>query len=316
MGTRYVSMGRETVAYGTPAAPVRYQETIADVKPNQNWVIPPPIAARAFRKKNLGPYRARGTIGVFPAEPEGILGDLLYGVFGAYSPVNLYAGVYRHYFACADTLPSFTTRIGVELTQRVLPGSLVESVTVRFPHDNDIQVSAEILSGFVETKDTIASPTISTLQALNMQLAASTLTIATANKRSLVYDLEITIKNNIPFERGDLSGRTFATKRYGQREVTGKLSMYFDDTTEYDRFIAGNEFVLHVSADGPIIASTYPYSLLFELQKCTYLQGAVPAVKPQSEPLVIDAPFKAFYETAGAVNTEIGCYLQNSIVAY
>jgi hypothetical protein len=149
-----------------------------------------------------------------------------------------------------------------------------------------------------------------------MQNVASVLTIAAVNKRNIVFNLEVAIKNNIPFERGDLSGRTFATKRVGHRELSGKISAYFDDTTEYDRFIAGTEFTLVVTAIGPLIPATaYPYYLGFELRKCAY-SGGVPDTKPQNEPLIIDAPFKALYDTTGGFNAEAKATLQNAIAAY
>jgi len=313
---RYVGIGKETV-YGTAVAASRYAEAITSIKPDQGWVIPAPVASRAFRKRNVGQYRARGNIGDFPVEPETIIGELLLGVFGSVSSAQQGGtAAYLHTFTPADTLPSYTTRIGVEQTERILPGCLVEALTVKFAHDKDLQATAEILSGFPETKASIGTPTISSLQALNMLDAASILTIATVSKRNLIYDLELTIKNNIPFDRGDLSGRTFATKRVGQREITGKLSAYFDDTTEYDRFIAGNEFTLIITAQGPVIASTYYYKLNFELRKCIYLKDVVPDVKPQNEPLVVDAPFKAFYDTTGGFNAEAKATLQNTVTAY
>jgi len=313
MGSRFLGLGKEST-YGTAVAATRYLEAIASIKPDQNWIIPPPIASRAFRKRNLGPYRARGTIGDFSVEPENI-GELLLGVFGSVTTTNPVAGVYSHTFSPADTLPSYTVRMGVEQTERVLPGGLVEALTVKFAHDKDVMANAEILSGFLETKAAIGTPTISALQALNMQDAASVLTIAIIDKRTLVYDLELTIKNNIPFDKGDLSGRTFATKRVGQRMVDGKLSAYFDNTIEYDRFINGGEFKLIITAVGPIIESTYKYQLGFELRKCVY-SGGVPDVKPQNEPLVIDAPFKAFYDTTDGFNAEAKATLQNAIAAY
>lgn len=311
---RYVALGKETT-YGTAVAATRYAEAIASIKPDQNWIIPLPIASRAFRKRNLGPYRAKGNIGDFPVEPENIIGELLMGVFGFVTSTNPYSGVYLHTFVPADTLPSYTVRLGVGQMERILAGGLVESLAVKFAHDKDIQATAEILSGFPETKAAIGTPTISDLQALNMQNAASVLTIDGVNKRNIIYDLELTIKNNIPFDKGDLSGRTFATKRVGQREVTGKLSAYFDGTTEYDRFIAGTEFTLVVTAVGPVIASTYKYQLGFELRKCAY-SGGVPDVKTQNELLVLDAPFKALYDTAGGFNAEAKATLQNTIAAY
>ena len=313
MGNRYLGLGKEST-YGTAVAATRYLEAIASIKPDQGWIIPPPIASRAFRKRNLGPYRARGTIGDFPVEPENI-GELLLGAFGSVSTQNLVTGVYKHTFSPANILPSYSVRMGVEQTERILVGGLVESLTVKFAHDKDIQASAEILSGFVEQKAIIGSPTISALQALNMQNAASVLTIDVMNKRNIIYDLELTIKNNIPFDKGDLSGRTFATKRVGQREVSGKLSAYFDDTTEYDRFIAGTEFTLIITAQGPLIVTDYYYKLGFEARKCVY-SGGVPDVKPQNEPLVIDAPFKALYDTTDGFNAEAKATLQNAIAAY
>lgn len=320
MGKRYVGLGKETVAYGTPAVATRYLEAIASIKPDHNWVIPPPIASRAFRKCNLGPYRARGNIGEFPVEPENI-GELLLGVFGSVSTANPVPGVYVHTFNPADTLPSYTVRLGVEQTERVLPGGLVESLTVKFAHDKDLMATAEILSGFPETKATIGTPTISPLQALNMRGpdVATWLTLdlegGSGPARNIVYDLEITIKNNIPFERGALDGRTFATKRVGHREVTGKLSAYFDNITQYDNFIAGTKFVLQIEAGGPLITAGHYYYLEMTMYDCIYLKDLVPDVKPQNEPLVVEAPFKAFYEPTTYLK-EAWAELKNAITTY
>ena len=314
MGFRYIGLGKEAT-YGSAVAASRYLEAIASIKPDQNWVIPPPIASRAFRKRNLGPYRARGNIGDFPVEPENI-GELLLGVFGTVASVQQGStAAYLHTFSPADTLPSYTVKIGVEQTQRVLPGGLIEALTVKFPHNGDITANAEVLSGFVESKASVVGPTISPLHALNMQDADSILTIADLNRRTLAYDLELTIKNNIPFDKGNLAGRYFEPKRFGQREVSGKLSTYFDDTTEYDRFIAGTEFTLVIVAQGPEFVTGYYYTLKFELRRCAY-SGGVPDVKPQNEPLVIDAPFKALYDTTGGFNAEAKATLRNTITSY
>jgi hypothetical protein len=132
----------------------------------------------------------------------------------------------------------------------------------------------------------------------------------------VVYDFEFTIKNNIPMTKRDLSGRQFSTARVGQRDVTGKLSAFFDTTAEYDRFIAGNEFTLIARAQGPLIASTYYYYLEIEMRRCAYDKDVVPAVKPQSEPLVVDAPFRAMYDTTGGFNAEAKLKLMNTVTAY
>ncbi|HLE74923.1 MAG TPA: phage tail tube protein [Candidatus Bathyarchaeia archaeon] len=312
--TRYVGLGKETT-YGTAVAATRYGETIASLKPDQNWKIPKPVAYRAFMKKYLGPYRARGAIGDFAVEPENLIGELLLGVFGSVATTNPSTGVYLHTFTPADTLPSYTIRQGSEQTERILPGGLVDALTVHFAHDEVIKAKADVLSGFVETKASLGTPTFTALQALSMQEASSVLTIAGATKRSTIYDLEVSVKNNIPFDKGTLDGRTFSKKLVGMREVTGKLSAYFDSTDEYDKFIAGTEFTLIIQADGPIISGAYKYFLAFELRKCVF-KGAVPDLKAWDEPLVVDAPFQAFYDTNGGFNAEAKAKLENAITAY
>lgn len=312
--TRYIGMGKETT-YGTAVAATRYGETISSLKPDQGWKIPKPVAYRAFMKKYLGPYRTRGNIGDFAVEPENLIGELLLGVFGSVASVQQDTVAYLHTFSPADTLPSHTVRVGSEQTERILPGGLIESLTVHFAHDDVINAKAEVLSGFVETKASLGTPTFTNLQALSMQEASSILTIAGSSKRSTIYDLELTVKNNIPFDKGALDGRTFSRKLVGMREVTGKLSAYFDDATEYDRFIAGTEFALIIQADGPVISGAYKYFLAFELRKCIY-KAATPDLKSWDEPLVIDAPFQAFYDTTGGFNAEAKAKLENTITVY
>jgi len=310
---RYVGLGKEST-YGTAVAATRYAEAVALLKPNQNWIIPPPVAMRSFQKRNLGPYRMRGTIGDFSIEPENIIGELLLGVFGSVTTTNPATGVYLHEFKPADTLPSYTLRSGVEQTERVLPGCLLNSLTIRYPHDSNIKAKAEVFSGFLETKTSLATPTLSALQPLVFNNSSNVLTIAAVDKKDIIYDLEITLKNNIPFERGDLSGRTFSKKRYGELEVIGKFSAYFDNTTEFDRFIAGTEFDLDIKAFGPTISGGHSYELLQSLKKCVYLQDTTPDVKPINEPLVIDAPFKAFYNSS--LGYEALAQLKNAIPSY
>jgi hypothetical protein len=296
---RYVGIGRETVAYGTAANAVRYAEAIAKIKPSQGWVIPEPVARRDPQKANLGPYRARGNIGPFDAEPQNVFLDLLYGVLGKVTTTG--TGPYTHQFRGEDSLPSYTLRLGVEKTERVLPGCLVESLSVHIPHDGNVEALAEILTGFPETKDSLATPTLSALKAFNhfTDPTDNIVTIATKDVKAQVYDLQLQIKNNIPFNRGALDGRNFSVKRYGKREITGKLSIAFDDTDEYDRFIAGTDFTLVAHIAGDIISGADRYSLHLEMGTCRYVGDAVPDVGPINEPVVIaDAAFKSFYNTS------------------
>ena len=313
MGTRYSAWGKETV-YGTAVAASRYAEAIAGIKPDHNWVIPDPVFGRAYRKRNLGPYRARGPVGPFPVEPENI-GEILLAALGSVSTTNPISGVYLHVFSPADLPPSLTVRLGVELTERILPGCLLEDLKLKIPNDKDVEATAQFLSGFPETSGSIGTPTASALQALTVASGATMMTLEGSDRKNVLFDSEIQIQNKWS-DRGNLGGRTLAVKRIGNRTVLGKLSTNFDDVNEYTRFINGTPFTLVHQVAGPEIVENYPYYLKLELRKCVYKKDGVPDVKNQGEPLVVDAPFQAFYDTTGAFNAEIKATLQNTIASY
>jgi len=308
---RYVGLGKETT-FGTAASATRYIESVESIVPDQGWIIPTPVAQRAYRKKNLGKYRGSGNIGEVNVEPENI-GELLQAVMGNGSDnkSNPATGVYLHTFTPQDTLDGYTVRIGVEQAERILPGCLCNSLKFRFPHEDNVKAVAAILhGGAIEAKGTLGTPTLSTLQPFPVA-PVTTLTIAASDKKAYVYDGEITIDNKIP-DRDSLGSRFMPKIRQGERLVAGKISAYFDETTEYDRFLAGTEFALIVKWEGPVISGAYKYYLEFHLEKCVYLKDAAPHVTSISEPLVIDAPFQSFYDSTWK---DITVALQNTVSA-
>ncbi len=315
MGTRYVGLGKENV-FGTPVAAARYESCTDQFEPDQGWIIPEPVAAPAYDKKQLGPYRARGVLPAFPVTPLGIVGELLYGVLGNVNSAQQGGtAAYLHTFSRGTSLPSFTARLGVELKERIDAGVLFNSLEFHFEQGKAVTVQPELFSGFVESDGNIGAPTIDTLEALSMFESTATATIAAADVRKLLYDVTIKIENNIPFDRGDLNGRGWTTKRYGLPKVTGKLSTYFESATEYERFLAGGEFALAISTSGPLISGSYRYGLGFQLPRCVYTKG-VPHVASQSEQLVVDAPFQAFYSTGSGFNDVVKATLTNTVTGY
>jgi len=311
---RYIGIGKETT-YGSIIAPTRYIESIEQNNPDQGWIIPPSIGQRALRKKNLGPYRTSETLGAFDVEPENI-GELLLGAIGSVTTTNPYSGVYNHQFTPADTLPSFTMRIGSEIIERILPGCLVNSLQLQASQEGNIKAIAEIFSGFVESNTSLQSAIFSPLQAFNFlsDPTANYLKLAGVNKQTQIYDLSIKIDNKIPFRRGALDSRMFSTKRVGSREITGKLSLFFDDTTQYNAFIAGSEFSIEIICYGPVFAAGQKYKLEIYVPKCIYT-GAVPKNEPMDEPIKIsDASFKGFYNEV--VGAEIVLNLTNGVSSY
>jgi len=308
---RYIGIGKETVFGDNPPAS-RWLESVENIVTDQNIIIPTSVGQRERRKYAFGPFRGRGNIGPFEIEPENA-GELILGGMGSVTTTVPYTNVYLHTFKPADLPPSFSLRLGVELTQRRLCGCLVNALTFDFKHDLMVKLTAEMLGSFVlETSSAIESASFSPLQPFVSP--ASILTIEGVDKRALVSAGEITLKNNIPYDRGDLSSRFFTKKRVGIREINGKLDIYFDDLTERQRFLDGTPFGLIVEFTGALIVTGYYYRLKFYLPSCIYSKDAAPHLVPQNEPLVLNAPFESLLAPAGT--EEIKIELQNQISSY
>ena len=144
---RYIGVGKESV-YGDAVAATRFEDAICSILPDQNWLIPTPVAKRAYDKRARGLNRTQGNIGDFDVVAEGIIGELMLGCIGDVNTTNPYAGVYLHEFDPVDTIPSYTLRLGVEQTQRILPGCLVEQLTWKYSAGQFMKVNALIFSGF------------------------------------------------------------------------------------------------------------------------------------------------------------------------
>jgi len=318
--SRYIGFRKEG-EYGTAETDpsIRYEDTPNSIQPNLNWMIPEPVAKRAYQKRATGLYRAQGPIGDFDVTPEGIIGDLLMGVFGSEeTPLNPETDVYTHEFVPADTIPSYTVRVGGEIEERVLPGCLIEELTLKYKAGAFLKANATVYSGFPETPDTIvAAPTIDTIQPFTQIDDLVNFIVGTdTTAEGKLSELTLTIKNNIPFSEGDLSGNTFSQIRVGQRTVTGTMTVAFDNDDVYDDFIAGTAFDLTATLQGALIgeSETYRNLLRVKLFNCQYLRDGTPPIRTQNEILKINAPFQAFYNAGEA--REVEAFLQNSITAY
>jgi hypothetical protein len=314
-----MAWGKET-DYQTAVAAVRYFEATENIKGMPNFDVPEPVASPDYRNYGPDAWRYKGDVGPFKVPPD-VLGDMLSMVFGLPTTTTPSAGVYLHSFAPLDALPSYTIRRGLELTESVLAGCLGNSLTLKLNRkENALQATLGVLQGYPE-----ASATIKTESQLNALLSSyipfpfdspSTYLISTVENKLLMYDLSVALNNNF-LEEGNLDSNNLTQKRKRIRDVTGTISLCFDNTTERDRFLAGTPFGLNVTVYGPLIASTYRYSLNLQLPRCRYTEDALPHVKTQKEGLMIaNAPFRAFYDTTSSFNASVKAALQNAVVSY
>lgn len=313
---RYFGIAQEYVFRTAKPASV-YTDLIPpreSIVPDQGWIIPDSIANRAYQKKVLGAFRARGNI-AFPVEPENGIGWYLKWVLGSHNKAQQGGtSAWKHTFKSADAIKSFTGRIGADTDERLLKGCLLNALTLRFAHGAEVRGIAEVLAS-EESKAAIGTPTFSELDPFVFSQA--TVEFA-GTAKAIVAEGEVRINNRIPFDRGVLGDRYFPKIKVGKRLVDGRLSLWFDDSTEYDRFLAGTDFKLELLTTGPAISVTgYNYTLNIIMTKCVYLRDTAPH-PDRRELIILDAPFQAFYDpqTSPEIKTEITVELINEKTDY
>jgi hypothetical protein len=315
---RYLGVGREDSGYGTAANASRYIEAVAKLTPDHGWIIPDPICDPSRIKRNLGPFRIRGNVGPFDVTPDNI-GEMINAALGngSYDASNQDSNSRVHSWKCSNNLDSYTLHVGSEIEERILAGMLANSLNFKAAHGENVQATvAWVGPGAAEDTDTLAVLTRSNLSALQpfvYHQASGNLTVGIGDKSANIFDIELNIENNIPVDRGNFNTRYMPKNRRGSRSVTGKLSAFFDDDDEYDRFIAGEAFAMDLIFVGPVIAGGRYYTLRWYMPEVVYLRDAAHPVQPMDEPLAIDCPFQALCDDG--TYTELYIQLENQLTS-
>jgi len=312
---RYVGLGKEDT-FATVKAASRYIESQALLLPDQGWIIPKPICDSSQSHFNLGAFRTRGSFGPFEVTANNIgeiINAIMSGELYEYEDFGDPIVSRRHKWKCSNLLDSYSLHIGAEIEERILAGMLANKLQFKASHGESLQATIEWVGpGTAETTDSLASLTranLTSLQPFVYHHASGLIQIGTSEKSGNVFDFEIEIDNKIPFQRGTMGSRFMAKKRYGSRTVQGKLSAYFNDDDEYDRFIKGEPFTLDLTFRGPLIGQGRYYELRFLLNQCIYLKDIGHPVLKRDEPLVIDCPFQGLYDST---YTELFIELENT----
>lgn len=209
------------------------------------------------------------------------------------------AAPYTHKISVADALTkTFTTRIGVDQAERVIPCCQIDRLDLDMAV-KDVLLKATLgMVGSGETKAAIGTPTPLPSEEPFTFGDTVTASIATlTGKEAIIEALSVRVDNDIP-ERYTHAGLKEKRVGTGEATVTGDLDLLFPDTLEYDRFLAGASFALQWK----IARGAYP-SLQIDLPKIYYNKGA-PHIAKRNE-LKLSCAFRAAYGTIATIYTPI-----------
>ena len=251
---RYAGFGLENT-YGTPVAAAIHTDITGaslDAPDDPNLYYAGGLG-RARRVVRPGAYAPTGNI------VQGIDVDsiayLLYAALGGYSHDT---GVHTIWGNVQDVLlPSLTTRIGKDLYEHVFQGCIINSLQI-VADDSFAQVTADM----VAQKD--AKATIAELAALSLPdepvLAFHELSVTAGLTTANVRSFELNIENNVDAGNGRGIGSRYPYRLpAGERIVTASMGLWFEDTTQRERFWGSasgpdddgaTEFALTLNLDG------------------------------------------------------------------
>ena len=298
---RYVGVGEEST-FGTSASPTRYVDILRERLVFDRGIIPvETVYSRETRKYVEGKAIVRGAMD-FVVEPENC-GEFFKWTLGSVETTG--TGPYIHTFKPAELIKSFTTIIVSEALQRRVVGCLVNRL--------EIESALDIVTGSIdvvamkEEKDTGSyTPTISTLSPFTFRQA--TLTLAGDDRSKILRAFRLRVENNIPVDDMYGFGSQYLRRiLVRNRAVECELEMAFEDTAEYDDFLAGTE----VSCNLKFTNGTYEFEI--DLPKMVYKSDTAPHID-RREPLRITAPMQVLYDSTNGY--EVALKLKNNVSAY
>lgn len=267
--------------------------------------------ADMYPKITQGPATLNGMKVKFEAEPENI-GEILEAVFGQDSKSGPTDSAYTHVFTRKQVaqLDSYTWWFDKNPKYQLIGGCMLD----QFDLDLKAKGLAEVDTTWVgivydDTDGTSKSPSFSNLKPFTFAQV-----VVTVDGSPVVgYDnLKISMKNMVKADHV-LTNSIYPQKIYSEGfEVQISAELFFEDTTQYQKFLAGSTAHFNIAmTSGEIISSgSTHYSLAFDLPLVYY--KTAPIYIPANGPLKIPFTGLAKYSPSGSVYT-IQATLINSV---
>lgn len=304
----YVGYGIE-VTEGTQVAPTKYLPVSSfSFEDTNDFIVPDQIRhSRDNYIAMAAPYSVSGTMEM-ELIPNGTA-HLLKSAFAASIVTSAYAGGgYQHVYTPAATEQTFSFESSANdvLVMRY-GGCRVNTIEVKAAFGEIVTASFGI-EGVNRVKQGSAS-TPTYVNTVPFHFSGVDIKVSSGTLLTNVKDFTFGVNNNI--ERIGTLRKTRSWKRMdlGKREVTLALTMDFQDTAEYDRFLNETIFDVDLHMTGPVgVGMTSPSTLRIQLPNVRWNKVGVPLsagdMLEQAVEALVVAPIGGNIFTATFVNDE------------
>ena len=302
---RYIGIGEETTVGTIVDADIFLDILSESIKPSHGYINLDSVRNRNVTTQVPGKFSSVGDIKTYLI-PTGITLLLKWGL-GKLTSSAQQGGTaaYLHTIDVDDVLKTFTTRIGINLKERIIAACQVSTLEIASSiADGILGLTVGVLGG-EETSGTIDTPDYGTLaERKPFEVMGASVKLKTAEQQSRVEALVVRLNNNIP-DRWTHESRFPKRSTVGKRTIEGTVDLIFNATTEYDDFLAGTPFAIDYKAEGELADDPYKYTFELNLPKCVFQEGTVPHISGRDELRITGAPWKALYDTVTSRDMQI-----------
>jgi len=293
----YIGFGTEAT-WGSAVAPSSYLElnSGADgLEVTEERIHTASVYSINMDKDNMkkGAIAVSGDIS-FDARYEGMekILKVAFGNVDTTQPEGTEVNVYQHEFSITDTLGTgLTIEIGKDIKAFRASGCMINNLTFDITNTGFLVVTLGIIGKDIGTAS-VATPSFPSAELIAFSEGAITWGTESVD----IISASITLNNNLSDDRRFIGSRYIKQpQRNGKIEVTGTLTMEFEDITKYEDFRNAQERALNLTftSSGTIDASgTSKYKLEIDCPNVRFT-GGLPKIDDEGT-INIELPFKAY----------------------
>lgn len=217
--------------------------------------------------------------------------ELFYHALGSINSSLNDTDSYTHTITMADTLPTgLTMEVDMDTKAKQAEGCKINTLSFSGEADGFMMCTIGIMG---EDLTYITPSTGNSLPTANL-IPFSEVAVTYGGDSYDVRSFELELNNNLDEDRYYVGANTHKEPlRGGDRpEITGSLTIDFEDNTEFDDFVAQNTNDIVITMTGDNIEETYDYKIELTAKNCI-LTGGVPEVSDIGL-IPLEIPFRAY----------------------
>ncbi len=306
-----VRLTAETDASGSRTIPVL---PASEISPVPTLLEDTKIFGDGIEREALSGIREfTGTLELEPGADK--LGELFLSLFGSVTTdqpdVGNAPSVYRHRFTKAATAQNPTHTLFIDRGTHIkrYGGLTCSQMTLNYPVDGRIAASADVMAVAEATHGSSLTPSF-TGDLRNLLFSDMSIDIA-GSGNSLVRTASVVILNNLVQKRILGSSRDPVDLCAGRLQANGSFTLYFENDTERDKFVASTQTSIKLTAAGEVLEDVQVATLEIDMPLIKYTAGPI---SEQDGILVQDFTFNAYLESVAGYS--VRPTLISTVVSY